>query len=56
MLTAVEQARDVLASARSDFEIAIRTAVKAGASKTEVAEAAGISRPTLYRILNERNP
>lgn len=60
-LDAVADATDALAKLREateaaerDWKAAIRRAMNAGVSPTEVAEAAGVSRPRVYQIRDDR--
>lgn len=52
-LALIRRRSKTLRLAREHRDTAIREAVAAKVPKTDVAEAAGISRPTLYAILSQ---
>jgi DNA-binding XRE family transcriptional regulator len=53
-LAKVKQRNERLRQMRVAYEDVIREAIDAGCRKVDVAKAAGVSRPTLDKILNER--
>jgi DNA-binding phage protein len=52
-LLAVEDAREALDSAAIARDVAIMSAVEAGCTVTAVADAAHLTRPTIYRIISD---
>ena len=51
-LARVSRAAEWLREAELERMVAVQSAHEAGAAVTSLAEAAGISRPTVYRLLN----
>lgn len=49
--TATRQAERAVATAHQTLRLAVRRAAKAGMSKTEIANRAGVSRTTVHTIL-----
>lgn len=54
LLAAVRKASASLERARTDRDKAIKAAMAAGVARQEIADAAGLERSRLYKLLKER--
>lgn len=56
LLAAVRKASASLERARAERDEAIRDAMAAGVARREIAEAAGLERTQLYRVIGSKPP